>query len=122
MVEAQSTRPRGTAPMSNSPPAPETVPDTFRVLIVDDEEAHAQAVAESLERTGFQCAIATSGRDGVRRIESEDFDLIITDLVMDDTDGFGILQKAKEELPDAEVVLISGQGTIKQAVTAMQQG
>jgi two-component system response regulator HydG len=102
--------------------AAEKSSDRVRVLIVDDEQAHAEAVAESLERAGFGCSIATSGKQGVSRIETEDFDVIVTDLVMADTDGLGILRKAKEELPDAEVVVISGQGTIKQAVAAMQQG
>jgi two-component system response regulator HydG len=96
--------------------------DRIRVLIVDDDESHAQAVAESLDRAGYDSIVATSGSEGARRIESEDVDIIITDLVMEDIDGFGILEKAKAELPDAEVVVISGHGDIKQAVAAMQQG
>lgn len=61
--------------------------DKTRVLIVDDEEPHANAVAESLRRTGYECAVATSGEDAIKRIEVEEFDIIITDLVMGDADG-----------------------------------
>jgi two-component system, NtrC family, response regulator HydG len=97
-------------------------PDKIRVLIVDDEKLHAQAVAESLERTGYSCSVAASGTDGAKRIETEEFDIIVTDLFMNDLDGFQVLQKAKEELPDVEVIMISGHGEIKDAVAAMQRG
>ena len=94
----------------------------IRVLVVDDDEPHAQAVAESLERVGYDCTIATSGRDGLRLIEEQEFDIILTDLIMEGAGGLEILRKAKQELPDAEVVILTGHGTIKTAVTAMQAG
>ncbi|MGE3313541.1 MAG: sigma-54-dependent transcriptional regulator [Planctomycetaceae bacterium] len=94
----------------------------IRVLIVDDDEAHAQAVAESLERIGSDCTVATSGRRGESLIESENFDVVVTDMRMDEVDGLAILRKAKEELPDAEVIVVTGHGSINSAVTAMQQG
>jgi two-component system response regulator HydG len=94
----------------------------IRVLIVDNDEAHAQVVAESLERVGYQCIVATSGIDGARQIENDSFDVIITDLVMNDLDGLAILARAKEHVPDAEVILVTGHGSIPSAVTAMQQG
>jgi two-component system response regulator HydG len=93
-----------------------------RVLIVDNDESHAEVVAESLDRVGFACQVATSGTEGAQRIEEEEFDVIITDLVMNDLDGLGILAKAKQDLPDAEVILITGHGSIPSAVTAIQQG
>lgn len=94
----------------------------IRVLVVDDDEAHAQAVAESLERIGSDCTVATSGRRGESLIESENFDVVVTDMRMDEVDGLAILRKAKEELPDAEVIVVTGHGSINSAVTAMQQG
>jgi two-component system, NtrC family, response regulator HydG len=102
---------------NRSSPSPQV-----RVLIIDNDEPHALAVAESLERVGYDCAVATSGTEGARRIEEETFDLIITDLVMNDLDGLAILARAKEALPDAEVILVTGHGSIPSAVTAIQQG
>jgi two-component system, NtrC family, response regulator HydG len=96
--------------------------DQIRVLVVDDQEVHAQAVAESLARIGYECDIATSGTEGLKKIENEDYDVVITDLRMDDVDGLTLLRKAKLELPDAEVVLVTGHGDIKTAVAAMQGG
>jgi two-component system response regulator HydG len=93
-----------------------------KVLIVDNEAAHAETVAESLERVGYHCTVATTGPIGAERIEQDDFDIIITDLMMSGVDGLGILAKAKELLPDAEVILVTGHGTVPSAVHAMQQG
>jgi two-component system response regulator HydG len=96
--------------------------DPIRVLIIDDDHRHAEAVAESLERVGYGCAIATSGSAGARRIETEDFDVILTDLRMPDMDGLAILRKARQELPDAAVVVITGHGDVKTAVQAIKDG
>ena len=92
------------------------------VLIVDNDRAHAEVVAESLDRVGFHCRVATSGTRGVEMIEEAPFDVVITDLVMSDIDGLGILKRAKSEQPDAEVILMTGHGTVPSAVEAMQQG
>jgi two-component system response regulator HydG len=94
----------------------------IRVLVVDDDEPHAAAVAESLERVGYDCVVATSGSEGLRLIEEQIFDIIITDLIMEGVGGLEVLAKAKIELPDAEVVILTGHSTIKTAVTAMQAG
>ena len=94
----------------------------IRVLIVDNDQPHAEAMAESLARVGYDCAVAVSGAEGVRRLDEEAFDIVITDLVMSDVDGLGILRRAKQALPDAEVILVTGHGTIPSAVTAMREG
>ena len=117
-------RPR--TPDDPTPPAPSALDalmdQQIRVLVIDDDEGHAQAVAESLERIGYDCTVATSGREGLRLIEEQEFDIVLTDLLMDEVDGMAILQKAKRELPDAEVVILTGYNTAKAAVNAMQAG
>jgi two-component system, NtrC family, response regulator HydG len=100
----------------------DTAGPPIEVLIVDNDEAHAEVVAESLDRVGFHCRVATSGSQGVKSIEDGTFDVIITDLVMHDVDGLGILTRAKEALPDCEVILMTGHGTVPSAVEAMQKG
>src|SRR3954463_4844969 len=94
----------------------------IRDLGGDNDESHAKAVAESLERVGYECVVATSGKQALRLIEEQTFDIVLTDLIMDGVGGLEILSKAKQELPDAEVVILTGHGTIKTAVTAMQAG
>jgi two-component system response regulator HydG len=92
------------------------------VLIIDDEPSHADAVAESLERVGYECVIATSSAEGARRIERDEPNVILTDLKMDGLDGLGILRKAKQDLDDVEVVVITGHGDVQTAVEAMKAG
>lgn len=94
----------------------------IRVLIVDDDEAHAQAVAESLERVGYECTVAGSGERGLALIEKETYDAVVTDLRMGEVDGLALLRRAKEELPDAEVILLTGHASVQSALAAGQAG
>src|SRR3972149_4404866 len=92
------------------------------VLIIDNDVAHAETVAESLKRVGFHCCVGSSGTEGAQLIETTPFDVIITDLVMSDIDGLDILSRAKAEQPHAEVILMTGHGTVPSAVEAMRKG
>jgi two-component system response regulator HydG len=96
--------------------------EPLRVLIIDDEEFHAETLAESLQRVGYECVVATTASRGAKRIEQEDWDVVLTDLKMPDMDGLAILRKAKQELPECEVVVITGHGDVKTAVEAMKAG
>jgi len=82
--------------------------EPLRVLVIDDNPAHAEVVAEGLQRVGYVCSIATSGRAGAKRIEDEEFDVIVTDLRMSGVDGLTIVRKAKQTQPEAEVIVITG--------------
>jgi two-component system response regulator HydG len=96
--------------------------EPIRVLVIDDEKPHAEAVAESLQRVGYDCAVVHSGTEGARRIEDEEFDVVLTDLRMEDLDGLAILRKAKHVSPGTEVMVITGHGDVKTAVEAIKQG
>ena len=107
---------------SESKQSPREADAPSQVLIVDNDEPHAQAIAESLGRVGYECTVATSGAAGADRIASGNYDVVITDLVMNDLDGLTLLARAKDDLPDSEVILVTGHGTVPSAVSAMQQG
>ncbi|MCA9258000.1 MAG: sigma-54-dependent Fis family transcriptional regulator [Planctomycetales bacterium] len=94
----------------------------IKVLVVDDDAAHAETVADSLSRLGYECTIATSGAEGLAALERESFEVIVTDLRLRDASGMDVLVKSKEVLPDAEVILVTGHGSVQSAVEAMQQG
>jgi two-component system, NtrC family, response regulator HydG len=102
--------------------APELDPREFKFLIVDNDPAHARAMTESLERVGYRCDVATSGPDGKRMLEQNTYDIVITDLVMNDVDGMQVLGLAKQLLPEAQVVMVTGHATVTKAVEAMQLG
>jgi two-component system response regulator HydG len=97
-------------------------PSDFQILVVDNDPAHARAMTESLERVGYRCHLATTGPEGARQIERDVFDLVITDMVMNEIDGMQILALARQKLPDAEVIMVTGHATVPKAVEAMQQG
>ncbi len=92
------------------------------ILVIDDKEDHATATAEALEKVGYKCLVATSGKEGLKIIETGVVDIVITDLIMQGIDGLHILKTTKERLPEAEVILITGYGTVETAVDAMQKG
>src|SRR5574337_1200907 len=92
------------------------------ILVIDDNEEHAIATAEALQKVGCKCRIATSGKEGLEIIEAGGVDIVITDLIMHNIDGLQILKTTKERLPEAEVILITGYGTVETAVDAMQRG
>lgn len=102
--------------------APGTDPATFRILIVDNDKPHAEAVAESLERVGYSCEVATSGPEGQAKIEQNNYDIVITDLVMNEVDGLAILRLVQQNLPGTQVIMVTGHGTIASAVEAMREG
>ncbi len=110
--------------MSSASPQDETsaTPLPLRVLLVDNDPDHADAMTEALERVGYQCTVTKSGPEGAKRLDAEIFDIVVTDLMMDGIDGMEILRRAKEALPEAEVIMVTGHATVPKAVEAMQQG
>jgi two-component system response regulator HydG len=107
------------------PPKPSTVASAgppIQVLVVDNDPGHAEAMADSLRSVGFACTIATGGREAILLMESTTFEIVVSDLKMPDVGGLEVLAKCKELQPDAELILVTGHGTIESAVEAMQRG
>jgi two-component system, NtrC family, response regulator HydG len=94
----------------------------IQVLVIDNDAAHAEAMADSLRSIGFACTVATGGREALEQLERGTYEIVISDLKMPDVGGLEVLAKCKELQPDAEVVLVTGHGTIESAVEAMQRG
>ncbi len=94
----------------------------IRALIIDNDAAHAETMADSLSRVGYHCTVATTGSEGAELLTKDTFEIVISDLKMPDIGGLEILAKCNEVIPDAEVILVTGHGTVQSAVEAMQQG
>jgi two-component system response regulator HydG len=92
------------------------------VLVVDNDLAHARTMAEVLARLGYRCVVAGGGREGAEEIAREAFDVVVTDLMMNDIGGLEILAAAKKVSAETQVIVVTGHGTIPSAVAAMQQG
>jgi two-component system, sensor histidine kinase and response regulator len=93
-----------------------------RVLIVDDESAQMKALCETLTIEGYSTMGFVSGRQALETLREQDFDLLLTDLMMPEIDGIELLKTAREISPDLVCVMMTGHATIDTAVKAMQAG
>jgi len=92
------------------------------ILVVDDELSMREFLEILLAKEGYTVSCAASGEDACAILDREAFDLVITDIRMDDVNGIGVLRKAKEVNPETSVVLISAYATAETAVEAMKEG
>jgi two-component system, NtrC family, response regulator HydG len=92
------------------------------VLVVDNDIVHARTMGECLSRLGYRVTVVGSGTEGAKKIAVGTFDVIVTDLMMNNIGGLEILAQAKETCPTTEVIVVTGHGTVPSAVSAMQQG
>ena len=93
-----------------------------KILIIDDDEGHGEALGDGLEIDGYDCTVVGSGGEGVKALEEVVFDAVLTDLVMHDRSGLEVLQEAKRLTPETPVLLITGHATVETAVDAMREG
>ncbi len=94
-----------------------------QVLIVDDEIEHAEVMAEALRKPGHVCTIVSTFTEAEDELLHGSFDVIVTDLVMeDDTTGLTVLKLAKEHQMDAETIMVTAHGDVPTAKAALHGG
>jgi putative nucleotidyltransferase with HDIG domain len=94
-----------------------------RILVVDDEEAIREIVASMLTSAGYSCQQAGSGMEALGVLNSnETFELMLSDLMMADLDGIGLLERTKEKYPDMPVVMVTAVHDISVALQALRNG
>src|SRR5438093_7892888 len=92
------------------------------ILLVEDEAALRQAIAEQLTDHGYQVAQAESGEAALSRLADFAFDIIITDLRLPGINGSEVLESAVARYPDIVAIVVTGFGTVKDAVEAIKRG
>jgi putative nucleotidyltransferase with HDIG domain len=94
-----------------------------RILIVDDEEAIREIVHSMLSMAGYRCHQASSGVEALAILESgEQFELMLSDLMMGEMDGIALLERTKEKYPDMPVVMVTAVHDISVALAAIRNG
>ena len=93
-----------------------------RVLVVDDEENIRALIRQILEREGFQVETASDGPSALKKATGEEFDLILLDVRIPQLDGMSVLREIRAADPDAVVMIITGYGSIEQALEAVRLG
>jgi DNA-binding NtrC family response regulator len=93
-----------------------------RILIVEDELIARENLDHVLKKEGYETVAVDSGVNAFKELEASEFDLVMTDLRMQQVDGLQVLERTKELSPDTEVIVITGFATVSTAVEAMQKG
>src|SRR4051812_40273384 len=93
-----------------------------KILFVEDDAAQSALLTLELKRRGFEVTAAKTAAEGIAKLAKDQYDLVLTDLRLPDKDGVEVLRAAKREQPDAEVVVVTGHGSISAAVSAMRAG
>ncbi len=94
----------------------------YRILVVDDERDICRALEFLLSREGYKVISAYSGQEAIKKIESEDFDLVITDLKMEGIDGIQVLDRSLGMNPNLIVIIMTAFASVESAVEAMKKG
>ncbi len=92
------------------------------VLVVDDDESVRVTTAAILEQEGYLVATAADGREALERVARDPYDLVLTDLRMEDMDGATLLQELQLRHPNIVTVVLTGYASIESAIDALRQG
>ena len=93
-----------------------------RILVVDDEPDMLSACSSILKSLGYQPFPVQSGDLAIQLLQEEEYDLVLCDLLMPDTDGLQVLQEVQKKLPHIPVIIFTAYGTIDRAVSVMKEG
>ena len=92
------------------------------VLIVDDDRSMTETLSKALGRRGFVVTSRASSSEALQALEEQDFDVVVTDLHMEGTDGFALCERVVANRPDVPVVVITAFGSLESAVAALRVG
>ncbi len=93
-----------------------------KILVIDDEQIVHESCNRILTEEGYEVKSAFTGQEGFKKIEEEQFDLVITDLKMPGISGMEALKKIKQDNPNIGIVMVTGYSTAETAVEAMKLG
>lgn len=93
-----------------------------KLLIIDDEERLRKNLQLLLESEGYQVTTAADGEEGLECLSNDIFDIVITDIMMNEVNGFQIMEFIQEHAPMTLIIVITGYASTESAVEALRQG
>ncbi len=93
-----------------------------KILVVDDEAIARDNLTHVLSKEGYGVTAVETGDKALQELEKQDYDLVLTDLMMPGIDGLQVLERSKEMQPPIQVIVITGHASVATAVAAMQKG
>ncbi len=92
------------------------------VLVVDDEASVATTIKAILELDGHQVVAETKGEAAIRQLREREFDVVLTDLRLEDIDGLEVLREVQRRWPDTSAIMLTGYASLESAVAALRSG
>ena len=92
------------------------------ILIIDDEVKLLERLKQLLSTGGYEITLAENGRKGLQALQKRHFDLVITDLVMPEGSGAGIMDYLKKHCPETLLIVITGHASVESAINALRTG
>ena len=93
-----------------------------KILVVDDNPDVLKLIANILESNDYEVKTVSNGASAIKELESNDYDMVLTDLMMPDVDGMQVLENAILKTPKTMCIILTGHGTIKSSVEAIKKG
>ena len=93
-----------------------------RLLLVDDEVFFTENLSKLLSRRGYDVTAINDSQQALQIAQEQDFDVVILDQKMPGMDGISVLRELKSELPDLEVIILTGHGSLESGITGLQLG
>ncbi len=92
------------------------------ILVVDDDPQMRAALKEAIQRLGYNAVLAENGQDALLKLNSSPFAMVVTDMKMPRMDGLSLLKEVRRKVGSLPVLVITGFGTVENAVEAMKEG
>jgi DNA-binding NtrC family response regulator len=94
----------------------------LELLIVDDEPIVGRRLKSALDKHGYEVEVFETGQSAIQRLKERQFDIVVTDVRMEDADGLDVLEAVKQSSPRTKTILITGYATVELAREALAKG
>ena len=98
------------------------MPEQLKVLVVDDEESVVVTIKAILQLDGYNVATTTSGAQARAMVRDTEYDLVLTDLRLEDGDGLDVLKAVRESYPETVTIMLTGYASLESAIQALRAG
>lgn len=96
--------------------------DSLSILVLDDEPIVGKRLRAALEKSGYAVEVFEDSRAALRRLDEKEFDIIVTDVRMEEVDGIQVLEHVLERSARTRVIVITGYATVEVAREALAKG
>ena len=94
----------------------------LKLLVVDDEPIVGKRLKSALEKCGYDVEVFETGQSAIQRLEEQEFDIVVSDVRMEDADGLEVLDAVKKSSSRTKTILITGYATVEVAREALAKG